>query len=133
MSGHEFLAGENDPNYKDWYYKVLPDEQDQDTDDQDCAQALEQLSDGDGDEDNTTVATEADVEFPDVSAYKIAFDTEAQRLQKDYEQNKRVAMVAFEKEWEASHQPRLERAIKRARRTQLTAVRAALDEFEKSL
>ena len=50
MSGHEFLAGENDPNYKDWYYKVLPDEQDQDTDDQDCAQALEQLSDGDGED-----------------------------------------------------------------------------------
>ena len=131
VSAHEFLAGENDPNYKDWYYKVLPD--DQDTDDQDCAQALEQLSDGDGDEDNTTVATEADVEFPDVSAYKTAFDTEAQRLQKDYEQNKRVAMAAFEKEWEASHQPRLERSIKRARRTQLTAVRTALDEFEKCL
>ena len=34
----------------DWYYKVLPDE---DTDDQDAAQALGQLSDGDGDEDNT--------------------------------------------------------------------------------
>ena len=24
VSGHEFLAGENDPNYTDWYYKVLP-------------------------------------------------------------------------------------------------------------
>ena len=44
VSAHEFLAGENDPNYKDWYYKVLPD--DQDTDDQDCAQALERLSRG---------------------------------------------------------------------------------------
>ena len=131
VSGHEFLAGENDPGYTDWYYKVLPDE---DTDDQDAAQALGQLSDGDGDEDNTTVATdEADAEFPDVSTYKTAFETDAQSLQEEYAQNKRVAMAAFEKEWETSHQPRLERSIKRARRTQLTTVRTALDEFEKCL
>ena len=109
----------------------MPDDQDQDTDDQDAAaQALEQLSDGDSE---NAATDEADAEFPDVSTYKSAFDTENQRLQEEYAQNKRVAMAAFEKEWEASHQPRLERAIKRARRTQLTAVRAALDEFEKSL
>ena len=131
VSGHEFLAGENDPNYTDWYYKVLPDDQDQDTDDQDAAQALEQLSDGDSENAATDEAEQH--EFPDVSTYKSAFDTENQRLQEEYAQNKRVAMAAFEKEWEASHQPRLERSIKRARRTQLTAVRTALDEFEKCL
>ena len=131
VSGHEFLAGENDPNYTDWYYKVLPDDQDQDTDDQDAAQALEQLSDGDSENAATDEAEQH--EFPDVSTYKSAFDIENQRLQEEYTQNKRVAMAAFEKEWEASHQPRLERSIKRARRTQLTAVRTALDEFEKCL
>ena len=58
VSEHEFLAGENDPNYTDWYYKVLPDDQDQDTDDQEAAQALGQLSDGDSE--NTTATDEAE-------------------------------------------------------------------------
>ena len=52
------------------------------------------MSDGDSENgyDNTTVATdEAEPEFPDVSAYKAAFDTKAQKLQDDYVENKRVA------------------------------------------
>ena len=82
-----------------------------------------------------------DAHVPDVDSTSLqesvvntpVVDTEAQSLQEEYAQNKRVAMAAFEKEWETSHQPRLERSIKRARRTQLTAVRTALDEFEKCL
>jgi len=85
-------------------------------------------------EDNTTVATdEADAVFPDVSTYTTIFQDEVLRLQEGYMQNKHMAMAAFENEWETSHQPRLERSIKRARRTQLAAVRTALDAFERSV
>ena len=130
VSGHKFLASKDDPSYTDWYDKVSPD--DEASDDQDrLVQALKQLSDS---EDNTTVATdEADAVFPDVSTYTTIFQDEVLRLQEGYMQNKHMAMAAFENEWETSHQPRLERSIKRARRTQLAAVRTALDAFERSV
>jgi hypothetical protein len=72
VSGHEFFAGEDDPGYTEWYYKVLPD--DHDTDDRDAAQALEQLFDSDTDTDAATDLAEP--VFPDVSGHQAAFENE---------------------------------------------------------
>ena len=93
----------------------------------------EEESDDDSSDDGSDATEEAELDFPDVTAYGATFDSECAQLEQEYSQHKRDALAAFEKEYESKNQPSLERALKRAQRTQLNAIRTALNDFENSL